>query len=188
MGSNFLTRPGIFFDQDGTLNKWRWIDVELVKAPGYFLTVEPHQSVIDASLILKREGLPVGTYGAVWEDGHSRNDKNCWMDINAGHIPLTDRFYVPCGTEKASMFVDLIHRPITRADILLDDNSNVGRSWEEYGGTFIKVYDEGVNGRHGTWHGPSVSTDMSAEEIAKYVLDVQGRAVSLMLEEAKAVV
>jgi len=188
MGSNFLTRPGIFFDQDGTLNRWRWIDVELVRASGYFLTVEPHQSVIDSSEMLKKSGLPVGTYGAVWEDDHSRNDKNAWMDKNVEHIPVCDRFYVPCGTEKASMFHSLIHRPITRADILIDDCSSVLRSWCEWGGSGIKVYDEGVNGHHGTWNGPSVTTKMSAEEIAEYVMKVQEMAIALMLEEELAAV
>lgn len=169
--SPFLNRAGFFFDQDGTLNQWRWISVDVVATPGYFRSVKPHSDVISASAILNKE-YPVGTYGAVWRDGHSRLDKNLWMDKHVPHISIDRRFYVPCGTEKASFFEELIGRPISRGDILIDDNSDVLRSWESYGGTGVKCRTP-ENGRHGTWQGYSFECDMLAEDIASYLLAVR---------------
>lgn len=168
-------RPWIMFDQDGTLNQWRWIDVSIVATPGYFRTVEPHKQVIGAAKILNMLGNNVGTYGAVWQDGHSQNDKDWWMDRNVIFIDRGRRFYVPCGTEKASFFYELIGRPITRADILVDDCSDVLRSWESYGGTAVKVRTP-ENGSKGTWRGPSFYVDAPADEIAMYLLMVQRMA------------
>lgn len=160
--------PWFFFDQDGTLNKWRWIDRTVVASPGYFRTVIPHENVIKAAMILNR-CYPVGTYGAVWQDGHSQSDKDWWMDKNVPFITPDRRFYVPCGTEKASYFQELIGRPITRADILIDDCSDVLRSWEKYGGTAIKIRTP-ENGQHGTWKGASFAYDAASEDIAAYLV------------------
>lgn len=160
--------PWFFFDQDGTLNQWRWIDQAVVASPGYYRTVIPHENVIRAAAILNRH-CPVGTYGAVWQDGHSKPDKDWWMDVNAPFITQDRRFYVPCGTEKASCFKELIGRPITRADILIDDCSAVLRSWEAYGGTGIKIRTP-ENGRYGTWKGASFAYDAVPGCIAAYLL------------------
>jgi len=168
---SFLNHPGFFFDQDGTLNQWRWIDVSIVAAPGYFRTVEPHNEVIGAAAILNRY-CPVGTYGAVWQDGHSQSDKDWWMDEKVAFISKERRFYVPCGTEKASFFYELIGRPITRGDILIDDNSDVLRSWESFGGTGVKIRTP-ENGSKGTWKGFSFDYDTPAEQLAEYLLFVQ---------------
>ena len=120
----FSEEPIIFFDQDGTLNKWRWIDISEVKKEGYFKSVLPHENVIDASHILKIWGIPVGTFGAAWlDDGHSVDDKNWWMDRYVPHIDLNKRIYVPCGSEKVEYFYEKVGREITKADILIDDNS-----------------------------------------------------------------
>lgn len=174
----FLYSPAVFFDQDGTLNKWRWIDINLVKQEGYFKTVKPHTNVITASDILSFMGRPVGTYGAAWlEDGHSVADKDWWMDKYVSHIPKEDRVYVPCGSEKASYFAEKVGRKITKADILIDDCSEVLRSWESYGGTGIKVRTE-ENGHNGTWRGYSFNADASARAISEYILFVQRLALS----------
>lgn len=171
MGNEPYSAPWFFFDQDGTLNQWRWIDISVVATPGYFRTVIPHENVICAAKMLN-EYYPVGTYGAVWQDGHSQSDKDWWMDTHAAFISQNRRFYVPCGTEKASYFEKLIGRPITKADILIDDNSQVLRSWEGHGGTGIKVRTP-QNGRHGTWRGASFSCDAPAETIAEYLLMIR---------------
>ena len=169
----FLYSPAIFFDQDGTLNKWRWIDINLVRKNGYFRTVEPHKNVINASCIISLMGIPVGTYGAAWlDDGHSVIDKDWWMDKFVSHIERQDRVYVPCGSEKASYFTEKVGRRITRGDILIDDCSDVLRSWESFGGTGIKVYTA-ENGRHGTWNGFSFKESMPAQLIAEYIMYVQ---------------
>ncbi len=173
MRIDFMDRPGIFFDQDGTLSRWRWIDIEEVRREGYFRTVVPQRNVITASSILVLMGYPVGTYGAAWlADGHSVEDKEIWMNINAGHIKSVNRVYVPCGTQKASFFEEEIGRRITPADILIDDCSEVLRSWESFGGIGIKVRTP-ENGRHGTWDGYSFSCDDNPDSIAKYILYVQ---------------
>ena len=172
MGKYTYSAPFIFFDQDGTLNQWRWIDVSIVRREGYFRTVLPHTNVIEAAAILNRKFL-IGTYGAVWQDGHSQADKDWWMDAYCSFIPLERRFYVPCGTEKASFFRELIGRPITKADILVDDNSDVLRAWEKYGGTGVKVVTP-ENSHHGTWKGFSFPYDASPESIAAYLIAVRG--------------
>ena len=53
MGKTYpYSRPWFFFDQDGTLNQWRWIDKSIVATPGYFRTVVPHEQVIEAAALL----------------------------------------------------------------------------------------------------------------------------------------
>ncbi len=99
------------------------------------------------------------------------------MDQNVGFIDQGRRFYVPCGTEKASFFHELVGRPITRADILVDDCSDVLRGWETYGGTAVKVRTP-ENGSKGTWKGASFYADAPAEEIAMYLLMVQRMALN----------
>lgn len=165
----FSEEPIIFFDQDGTLNKWRWIDISEVKKEGYFKSVLPHENVIDASHILKIWGIPVGTFGAAWlDDGHSVDDKNWWMDRYVPHIDLNKRIYVPCGSEKVEYFYEKVGREIKKADILIDDNSDVLRSWEINGGTGIKVRTA-ENGRFGTWRGFSFRETDDAGSIASYI-------------------
>lgn len=164
--------PWILFDQDGTLNAWRWIDVRVVRKSGYFRSCVPHQSVIDAAGILCEAGEAlVGTCGAAWDDGHSRSDKDWWMDRHCPCIGAGRRFYVPCGTDKASCFEKLIGRPLRRTDLLVDDNSEVLRGWEARGGTGVKVRTP-ENGRHGTWKGPVFDCALPAVEIADYLLGI----------------
>ena len=173
MNTNFLDKPGVFFDQDGTLSTWRWIDIEEVKKEGYFRSVQPHRNVIMASNILKLMGCPVGTYGAAWlEDGHSVADKDFWMDAHASHIAKHNRIYVPCGTEKASFFEEKVGRSITRGDILIDDCSEVLRSWESFGGTGIKVRTP-ENGKKGTWRGYSFNCESAPDQIAQYIFYIR---------------
>ncbi|MCR4617264.1 MAG: hypothetical protein K5669_03625 [Lachnospiraceae bacterium] len=180
MNEIFLKRPAVFFDQDGTLSEWRWIDIEYVKKEGYFKSVNPHANVIDSSRILKMWGIPVGTYGAAWlHDGHSVRDKNWWMDRYAPHIDIENRIYVPCGSEKVEYFYEMVGRDITKADILIDDNSDVLRSWEINGGTGIKVRTS-ENGQYGTWRGFSFRATDDAGTIASYISYVRRIAISSM--------
>ncbi len=173
MNTAFLRQPGVFFDQDGTLSAWRWIEIEEVKKDGYFRSVVPHGNVIMASNILMLMGCPVGTYGAAWlEDGHSVADKDFWMDRHVSHIAKQNRIYVPCGTEKASFFEEKIGRHITKADILIDDCSEVLRSWESYGGTGIKVRTP-ENGKYGTWTGFCFDCESHPDLIAQYILYIR---------------
>lgn len=165
-------KPWIFFDQDGTLNEWRWIETAVVRRPGYFRTCVPRRSVIGAvSLLCKEEDIIVGTYGAVWDDGHSRCDKDWWMETHCPCISDDRRFYVPCGSEKASLFDKLLGRPIRRGDILVDDCSEVLRSWETYGGTGVKIRTA-ENGRFGTWKGLSFDGREDPAFIASYLLRI----------------
>ena len=164
--------PWIFFDQDGTLSEWRWIEVLAVRQPGYFRGVVPRGRVIGAAGILCGEpDVLVGTYGAAWEDGHSRPDKDWWMDRHCPCIHAERRFYVPCGTDKASLFESFVGRPIRRGDVLVDDITEVLRSWETYGGTGVKVRTP-ENGRHGTWKGRSFDCGDDPAAIASYLLGI----------------
>ena len=173
MRKEYFSEPAVFFDQDGTLSCWRWVDIDEVKKEGYFRSGLPHDNVITASGILTLMGCAVGTYGAAWlEDGHSVDDKDYWMDMHAPHIPKKNRIYVPCGSEKAAFFEEKTGRRITPSDILIDDNSDVLRSWESYGGTGIKVRTP-ENGRYGTWTGYSFVYDTRPQLIAEYILYIQ---------------
>ena len=180
----FSEEPIIFFDQDGTLNRWRWIDINEVKKEGYFKSVLPRENVIDASHILKIRRIPIATYGAAWlDDGHSVDDKNWWMDRFVPHIDISKRIYVPCGSEKVEYFYEKVGRDITRADILIDDNSDVLRSWEINGGTGIKVRTA-ENGRFGTWRGFSFRETDDPGSIASYIVYI--RRLAIAAAEAKA--
>lgn len=183
MENKYINIPSFNFDQDGTLNAWRWIPLEEVRKEGYFKTVLPHKEVINSSKILQSLGFTVKTYGAAWlDDGHSRNDKDFWMDHHCGHIKVNDRLYVPCGTDKASFFESFYGRPISEQDILIDDCSDVLRAWESYGGTGVKVRTP-ENGAKGTWRGYSFNCTDCAEAIALYLLsvvaEVSGRAEAM---------
>jgi len=183
MVEKLIKVPTFNYDQDGTLNQWRWLPLDEVRKDGYFRTVLPHMEVIKSSQILKAFGFTVKTYGAAWlDDGHSRSDKDYWMDRFVSHIPVEDRCYVPCGTDKASFFKDFYGREIDALDILIDDCSDVLRAWEHYGGTGVKIRTP-ENGSKGSWNGYSFNCDDDAEAIALYLLSVcekvSGRAIAM---------
>lgn len=172
MDKELITIPSFNFDQDGTLNKWRWLPLEEVRKEGYFRTTEAYETTIDASRILKSLDFTVKTYGAVWmDDGHSLSDKDWWMDRHCSHIEKKDRIYVPCGSVKADYFESFYGRPICSQDILIDDLSDNLREWEAAGGTGVKIRTP-ENGSHGTWKGYSFNCTDDAESIALYLISV----------------
>ena len=159
----------IYFDQDGTLSVWRWVDLSVVRKKGYFLSVEPRENVILASYYLLKEGVFGGTYSAAWMDKPFYvEEKVSWLNKHAEHIERGMQYYVPCGEDKGKEFQKAVGRALQLNDILLDDNSNVLRQWEAMGGTGVKIYTK-ENGHHGSWKGYHVQEDMDAREIYDYL-------------------
>ena len=82
-------------------------------------------------------------------------------EIDSAHC-----LFVPYGKNKAEFIEAMLHRRLSRADILIDDHTPNLHRWEAAGGTGIKWLNQ-VNGNNGRFEGARVG---SAEEL-RAVLD-----------------
>lgn len=120
---------------------------------GYFSSLEPYQTVVDAIQLIHEE-IPVVdifTLSAVLPDSlHSIPEKNVWLD---NHMPFIDeqhRLFTWNGTPKHGAAPG----GIRLHDTLLDDYSKNLFEWEAdaavTGAKGVKLLN-GINGTQGTW-------------------------------------
>lgn len=152
----------IFVDMDGTLCEWKYASIEEVAAKGYFLSLAPQQSVVNAVKKLIQTGkYEVIVLSSVFNDDHSIQEKNEWLDQ---HLPeLKKRIYVPYGEKKKDFIANK-----EATDVLLDDFSKNLHEWHGIG---IKVMN-GVNGTKGTWKGFLVNGLASEDVIYKTLIGI----------------
>lgn len=152
----------IFIDMDGTLCEWRYACIEEVAAKGYFLSLAPQQKVVDAvRKIIKTGKYEVAVLSSVFNDDHSIQEKNAWLDE---YLPeIKTRIYVPYGEKKK----DYISCPV-KSDVLLDDFSKNLHEWHGIG---IKVLN-GINGTKGTWKGFLVNGLADEDVISKTLIGI----------------
>ena len=89
-----------------------------------------------------------------------------WLDQYLPEIDSAHCLFVPYGKNKAEFIEAMLHRRLSRADILIDDHTPNLHRWEAAGGPGIKWLNQ-VNGNNGRFEGARVG---SAEEL-RAVLD-----------------
>lgn len=139
----------IYIDMDGTLAEWNGnASIEEVASKGYFLRVNPIQSMVDAVKELienKPKDVEIYILSAVFNDEHSIADKNQWLDWVLPQIPRDNRIFVPYGENK----FDAVKTSDDDKYYLIDDFTKNLLGW---GGTGIKVLN-GINHTNKTWRG-----------------------------------
>lgn len=165
----------IFFDMDGTLarfyEKANWMEVW--RNPGFFLSLRPYESVIEAIKMLReRDDVTVYILSAAANET-IKSEKREWLSKQfPGSAPLSC-FFTELGENKAEHIVSFFHH-ITDDDILVDDYSANLVAWEEAGGKSVKLLNEvnglGWNGIH--FAGPAIDYSDNACALYKSMCDV----------------
>ena len=163
-------------DMDGTLAEWRNIKInfnkfedfsnvekinDIIRTPGYFLSLNPHQNVVDAVRnIIKEEKIEVYILSCILPDTTAKTEKEQWLDKYLPEIDKNHRIFVPDGEEKRK------HVPngIRETDFLFDDYTKNLNSWEQKG-VGSKLLND-VNSSKGTWCGNQISFERKASEIS----------------------
>lgn len=144
----------IFFDMDGTLSKFYKdpMFLENMYTPGYFIRLEPYESMVSAIATLLDSGHDVFILSACtapFEEAEKRE----WLarvipDLNADHA-----LFCKAGASK-SLFVRSLGFDLTQC-ILVDDYSKNLIEWVSNGGRAVKSRNE-INCRNGKWQGQRV--------------------------------
>ena len=156
-------RRRMFFDMDGTIVTWDpTASFEEVASPGYFANCGSMEKVVSAlKQIAVNNHFELFILSSVFEDGHSIQDKNEWLDRY--HIPIDEkhRIFVPY-SKKKSDFVKETTGFLSNGDILIDDYTKNLKDWH---GCAIKMLN-GINATKGTWNGFTVSSNTQFEKLA----------------------
>ena len=157
-----MARKRVFVDMDGVLCEYReGASVQDMEADGYFRSLAPRTQMLEAVKFLIESGLgEVFILSSVLPQRkiEATAEKNAWLNE---HLPVVDgvhRIFPLCGSSKAEAVGEL-----TRDDILLDDYSLNLFSWNEAGGSPVKILNE-VNGRRGSFTlGPRIRVSRREE-------------------------
>lgn len=171
---NFFNIIDLYVDLDGTVAKFyeHANCLERMYEPGFFLTLNAYDNVVNALLILKEKGVSLTTLSAlpdskcVWVIDEKRE----WIK----NSPLKDAFwqqiYMKPGENKAKA-ANVTFGGI-RIPVLLDDYNKNLEEWRSAGGVAIKLVNE-INDK-GTlgplYSGPRVRYDWPPERIAEEIL------------------
>lgn len=165
-------KPRLFVDMDGTLAVFRRVEnLETLYEPGYFATLPPIRSVVDAVKLLIAEGsAEIYVLSAVLSDSrYAEAEKRRWLRQNLPELPESRVIFPPCGTDKSG-YVPGGLRPL---DYILDDYTLNLQAWSppENG---IKLLN-GINHTRRTWRGHCVSSDRPAALLARDISDIVTR-------------
>lgn len=174
-----MEKKRLFLDMDGMLAEYRtFVNEEQYLQPGYYVSLSPHQNVIDAikKVIIQEPNIEIFTLSAYFDSPNAIavEEKNAWLDKHLPEIKLDHRIYTLCGQPKQNF----IPGGITENDYLMDDYTKNLEMWEDDNGKGIKLLN-GINGRIGKWDGPKISYKKSADEIAKSIVDVINHGVHI---------
>lgn len=165
----------VYFDMDGTIAKWRNVSIEETRKPGYFADLEPEMELLDFMRDAIKRGEHIYILSSYYTDTRALLEKKKWLDRYLPEIDSAHCLFVPYGkTNKTEFLVGMLHRKLSKADILVDDHTPNLQCWEEAGGQGVKWLNQ-INGKKGCFEGARVG---SAEEL-RMVLDgvVGSRAV-----------
>lgn len=153
----------IFVDMDGVLAVWQNnVPLEEVTAAGYFRQLPAVKNVINAiNLLTKQQNFETYILSSVFNDDHSIQEKEEWLDSQNVQIDKKHRLFVPYGKVKSEFVAEQIG--LLEDDILIDDFSHNLREWHGIG---IKMLN-GINGTKGTWRGYVVRNNMPSEILEK---------------------
>ena len=161
-----ITDMRVFFDQDGTLAEFRYVPLEELYVPGYFLSLGAHRNVISAmKLLMDMPGTEVYALTSVLKDHPTaRDEKLKWFKKYTPFLPEERIIFSSCGRKKADYVKDL---DITK-DILVDDFGENIRSWPA---CCVKVSMDPEDMRKEMLkHAYCINPDMSAEDIVREIL------------------
>lgn len=156
----------LFFDLDGTLAKWQEVSIEELYRSGYFRELPATKLAKYANGIadeLREEGIEVFILSSVLNET-ARKEKDGWCDEHVPNILREHRLYVPYGSDKAAFVRELFRKPISQADVLVDDYSPNLVQWTAWGGNAIKWLN-GINGLGNTFKGKRVGTVLALNEL-----------------------
>ena len=156
----------VYFDMDGTIAKWCDVPVEESRKPGYYADLEPETELLDFVRAAMKRGENIYILSSYYTDTRALLEKKKWLDQYLPEIDSAHCLFVPYGKNKAEFIEAMLHRRLSRADILIDDHTPNLHRWEAAGGTGIKWLNQ-VNGNNGRFEGARVG---SAEEL-RAVLD-----------------
>ena len=156
----------VYFDMDGTIAKWCDVPVEESRKPGYYADLEPETELLDFMRAAMKRGENIYILSSYYTDTRALLEKKKWLDQYLPEIDSAHCLFVPYGKNKAEFIEAMLHRRLSRADILIDDHTPNQHRWEAAGGTGIKWLNQ-VNGNNGRFEGARVG---SAEEL-RAVLD-----------------
>lgn len=160
----------IFFDMDGVLAKWEPVSIEETMEKGFFYSREPDKAMLDLVTQIMILGLPVSVLSSVYRDDHSIKEKEQWLD-KVGLSSLGRRLFSPYGESKGEIIDSLKKHYPDSIFVLVDDNSEMLRKWQEAGGIGVKYYN-GLNGTKGTWDGYSISCKMQQRQMINTLLGI----------------
>jgi len=145
-----------YFDMDGCLARWEQVPVKKTEERGFYLSRQPEPALIRTLQILMEEGCRVAVLSKAYTNGYAGPEKLRWLkEQGLGHIPV---ILVPYGSSKLDYITS--HREA----IVISDYSEELHECERAGVRGVKFYN-GINGHHGTWHGPYLTYLMSAKSM-----------------------
>ena len=157
--------PTIYFDMDGVLAKWNSkASVEDTFEKGYFLHCEPDYKMIDLAKTCF-SAFPRQTYilSAAYQNGYAEKEKRVWLESKG--LRVLQKIFVPYGNRKED------YAKTDRPAILIDDFSQNLHYWTEVPQHFGIKYYNGINGTKHTWTGPSLSREMTVDEMIEKILE-----------------
>lgn len=151
-------RKTIYFDMDGTLAEWKEVAAfsELL-TKGYFRCLKPTEVAGYANSLASRESIDTYSCSAYIAESHALLEKNEWLNRCVPNIDSSHRIFIPYGVEKAKFVMDVLQRPLTKNDVLVDDHTPNLIAWSNAGGTAVKWLN-GMNGLGGRFKGYRVSS------------------------------
>lgn len=169
-----MDKQRLFIDMDGTLAEWRNIkfsaditkpeDIaeainklnEILILPGYYISLTPHQNVVDmANKLIEEDELDIYIITCVMNPDDPKGPAYEKREWNKKEIPgLKDDhvIIVPNGEDKTKY----IPGGMRKGDMLLDDYTKNLKDFERAGGWGIKLLND-INEKNGSWVGCAIS-------------------------------
>ncbi len=149
-----------FFDMDGTLSRFykdpQFLD--LMKKPGYFVNLEPYESMVEVIKQLQNMGCEVFILSA-YSSPFEVEEKVMWLTREIPSIDCQHMLFCKAGTDK-SLFVHSLEHDLTHC-VLVDDYSKNLLEWIERGGKGFKCRNE-INCKGEKWSGKRVDANDNA--------------------------
>ena len=152
------------FDMDGVIARWNEnVPLERVSAPGYFLTCDPQENIIQVMKYLQENGKQVRILGKVFND-RAAAEKRMWLKKHGvTGVPIQ---FITMDEDKGN-YVDL-----AKFNVLVDDYTPNLMAFEAMGPGCMGIkFRNQVNGTKGRWQGPSISHEAKPHEIYEELVE-----------------
>jgi len=161
-------RKKIFFDLDGTLAEFRYVDKkEELYTEGYFLELKPHENVVNAFKHLCDENAhDIFILSAYLVDSkYAKHEKKEWVKKYISPS-FKNIILLPCGESKAAAVETYMGEGVDGDCFLIDDYNLNLKQWESAAGkgTAFKLIND-CNDRNGSWQGVRIYQNDCLEQI-----------------------